>query len=145
MIRVGDNSQDPKLISSLPAPASRPGVERVSFGQQLHGAQQSADAQTLQGMIDRIDVQAQRLIKHPVPAEVAAYREAVRRFMKEASERIGKADKRTDRRNRTLILLREVDAKLARLVEDVLAGQVDSLELTASINELRGMLMDLLI
>lgn len=145
MIRVGDNSQDPKLIAPLAAPAPRAGVERVSFGQQLHGAQQSADAQTLQGMIDRIDAQAQRLIKHPIPAEVAAYREAVRRFMKEASERIGKADKRTDRRNRTLILLREVDAKLARLVEDVLAGQVDSLDLTASINELRGMLMDLLI
>ncbi len=145
MIRVGDNSQDPKLISALSGLTPRSGVERASFGQQLHGAQQSATAQTLQGMIERIDAQAQRLLKHPIPAEVAAYREAVRRFMKEANERLGKAEKRSDRRNRTLILLREVDAKLAKLVEDVLGGQVDSLELAASINELRGMLMDLFI
>lgn len=144
MIRVGDNSQDPKLISALGAAQPRAGVERVSFGQQLQGAQHSADVQTLQGMIARIDAQAQRLLKHPIPAEVASYREAVRRFMKEASERIGKADKRTDRRNRTLILLREVDAKLARLVEDVLGGQTDPLALAASINELRGLLMDVL-
>ena len=144
-MRVGDNSQDPKLISALSGIAPRPGVERPSFGQHLKGAQHSASAETLQGMIERIDAQAQRLLKHPVPAEVAAYREAVRRFMKEANEKLGKAEKRTDRRNRTLILLREVDAKLAKLVEDVLSGQVDSLELTASINELRGMLMDLFI
>lgn len=145
MIRVGDNSQDPKLISALAGITPRNGVERPSFGQQLQGAQQSAHAQTLQGMIDKIDAQAQRLLKHPIPAEVAAYREAVRRFMKEASARIGTAEKRTDRRNRSLILLREVDAKLAKVVEDVLSGQVDSLALTASINELRGMLMDLFI
>jgi uncharacterized protein YaaR (DUF327 family) len=144
MIRVGDNSQDPKLIPALGAPP-RVGVERASFGQQLQGARAAADTQTLQGMIERIDAQAQRLLRHPIPAEVAAYREAVRRFMKEASERLGKAEKRTDRRNRTLILLREVDAKLAKLVEDVLGGQADSMELAASINELRGMLMDLLI
>ncbi len=144
-MRVGDNSQDPKLISALTGIAPRPGVERPSFGQQLQGAQQAATAQSLQGMIERIDAQAQRLMKHPIPAEVAAYREAVRRFMKEVNERIGKAEKRTDRRNRTLILLREVDAKLAKLVEDVLAGQLDSMELAASINELRGMLMDFFI
>lgn len=145
MLRVGENSQDPKLLSALSGLSPRHAVERPSFGQQLRGAQQSATAQTLQGMIERIDEQAQRLLRHPIPAEVAAYREAVRRFMKEANERLGKAEKRTDRRNRTLILLREVDAKLAKLVEDVLSGQVDSLELAASINEVRGMLMDLLI
>jgi len=145
MIRVGDNSQDPKLISALTGLSPRPGVERPSFSQQLHGAQQSSTAQTLQGMIERIDAQAQRLLKHPVPAEVAAYREAVRRFMKEANEKLGKAEKRTDRRNRTLILLREVDSKLAKLVEDVLEGQLDPMALAASINELRGMLMDLMI
>ncbi len=145
MIRVGDNSQDPKLFSAIPGLSQRPGVERVSFGQQLQGAQHSADAQTLQGMIEKIDAQAQRLAKHPIPAEVAAYREAVRRFMKEANERLGKAEKRTDRRNRTLILLREVDAKLAKLVEDVLGGQLDSMELAASISELRGLLADLFI
>ncbi|MNK78673.1 hypothetical protein D3C87_983160 [compost metagenome] len=145
MIRVGDNSQDPKLISALTGLSSRNGVERASFNQQLQGAQHSATAQTLQGMIEKIDAQAQRLLKHPVPGEVAAYREAVRRFMKEANERLGKAEKRTDRRNRTLILLREVDAKLAKLVEDVLEGQVDPMALAASINELRGMLTDLFI
>ncbi len=96
-------------------------------------------------MISKIDAQAERLLKHPVPAEVAAYREVVRRFMKEVNDRLGKAEKRTDRRNRTLILLREVDAKLAKLVEDVLEGQVDSMALAASINELRGMLMDFFI
>lgn len=145
MIRVGENPQDPKMIPALANPAPRAGADRVSFGQQLQGAQQTADAQTLQGMIERIDAHARRLLKHPIPGEVAAYREAVRRFMKEASERLGKADKRTDRRNRTLVILREVDAKLARLVEDVLAGQTDSMALAASINELRGLLMDLLI
>lgn len=145
MIRVGDNSQDPKLISALTGLSPRPGVERPSFSQQLQGAQHSSTAQTLQGMIERIDAQAQRLLKHPVPAEVAAYREAVRRFMKEANEKLGKAEKRTDRRNRTLILLREVDSKLAKLVEDVLEGQLDPMALAASINELRGMLMDLMI
>lgn len=144
-MRVGDNAQDPKLISALTGITPRPGVERPSFAQQLNGAQQQATAQTLQGMIERIDAQAQRLLKHPVPSEVAAYREAVRRFIKVVNERIGKAEKRTDRRNRTLVILREVDAKLAQLVEEVLAGQTDPMALAASINELRGLLMDLLI
>lgn len=143
MIRVGDNSQDPKLIAPIAGFTPRAGVERTAFGQHLHGAQQASSTQTLQGMIERIDAQAERLLRHPIPAEVAAYREAVRRFMKEANERIGKAEKRTDRRNRTLILLREVDEKLAKLVEEVLEGQLDPMALAASINELRGMLMDL--
>lgn len=142
MLRVGDGPPEPQRLA---APTPPPQADRAAFVKQFQTAQSQASDQSLQQLLERVDQHAERLLKKPTPGEVAAYRESIRRFMKEVSDKLGRVDKRTDRRNRTLLILRELDSKLAALTEDVLGSQAKAIDLAATLNEIRGLLLDLLI
>lgn len=148
MIRVGDHgSPDPgQMLGAQPAaPVPRADGVRPAFAQAFEASSAGHQQQELEELIGKVDGQARMLLKSPTPGNVAAYREAVRRFLKQVSEKIGRTDKRTDRRNRTLVVLRELDQKLANLTEALLKGQLGPIELAASVDEIRGLLLDLLI
>lgn len=148
MIRVGDHgSNDPGQIFSPTAgqPAVRADGVRPVFAQSFEATAATQHQTALEDLIGKVDSQARMLLKSPTPAHVAAYREAVRRFLKEVSEKIGRTEKRTDRRNRSLVILRDLDTKLAALTEALLKGQLGPIELAASVDEIRGLLLDLLI
>lgn len=147
MLRIGEQgSNDPgKLLTNPVSGPARQGAPAVNFAQQFESSRATADQQDLEALISQVDKQAQMLLRAPTPAMVASFRDAIRRYLKQVNAKIGKVDKRTDRRNRTLIILRQLDDKLAELTDSILKGQTKAIDLAASINEIRGMLLDLLI
>lgn len=145
-IKVGDAPQfDPGRPLSVGPGAGGGPVESAAFKQQLayYGSQDQADS--LERLVGEVDGQAKRLLTNPTMAELAAYREQVRKFMKAVVDKLGKLEKRTDRRNRTLVILRSLDQKLEELTKAVLEDQEKGLDLLERLNEIRGILLDLLI
>lgn len=147
MVRIGDlNPNDPgKVLPGIPPVTPRPDGPRTGFAQQYASTQAGSESQTFEELVYQVDKQGQMLMKSPTPAQVASYRDAVRRYLKEVSDKLGRVDKKTDRRNRTMVILRELDDKLASLTDAILKSQMSSIDLSASVNEIRGLLMDLFI
>lgn len=148
MVRISDlNPNDPSKIKpgQLASGAPKLGGPNPAFARQYETTLGTQAKHDLQGLVTLVDRQAEMLIKHPTPAQVASYRDAIRRYMKEIKEKLGRMDKRTDRRNRTLIILRDLDEKVEALTEALLKGQASAIDLAASVNEIRGLLLDLLI
>jgi hypothetical protein len=148
MIRIGDlNPNEPNRVTGpgTGQAAARPDAAKGQFSSQFEAARAVEEQHTLEDLIGKVDLHAQMLLKSPTYGSVIAYREAVRRFMKEISAKLGRVDKKTDRRNRTLVMLRNLDDKLAQLTEAILKGQANAVDLAASINEIRGLVLDLLV
>lgn len=145
-IKVGDSPQfDPgRPLQVGPGTGGTP-VEHAGFKQQLayYGSQDQSDS--LERLVGEVDAQAKRLLNNPTMSELAAYREQVRKFMKAVADKLGKLEKRTDRRNRTLVVIRSLDEKLENLTKAVLDDQERGLDLLERLNEIRGILLDLLI
>lgn len=148
MVRISDlNPNDPSKIKPGQAAsgASKASGLNPAFARHYETTFGTQEKHDLQGLVTLVDRQAEMLVKHPTPAQVASYRDAIRRYMKEIKEKLGRMDKRTDRRNRTLIILRDLDEKVEALTEAILKGQANAIDLAASVNEIRGLLLDLLI
>lgn len=148
MVRISDlNPNDPSKVKPGQAPSGAPrlGGPNPAFARQYEASLGSQEKHDLESLATHVDRQAAMLLKHPTPAQVASYREAIRRYMKEIKDKLGRMDKRTDRRNRTLIILRDLDEKVEALTEAILKGQAQAIDLAASVNEIRGLLLDLLI
>jgi len=148
MVRISDlNPNDPSKVKpgQLASGAPRTGGVNPAFAKQYEATFGAQEKQDLEGLVSLVDKQAEMLLKHPTPAQVAAYRDAIRRYMKEIKDKLGRMDKRTDRRNRTLIILKDLDEKVEALTDAILKGQAHAIDLAASVNEIRGLLLDLLI
>ncbi|HEY9898703.1 MAG TPA: YaaR family protein [Pantanalinema sp.] len=147
MIRIGEMfpNEPGKGIGPLGPGSARAASAPGTFAQQFEATRAGAQPRTVDSFIADVDAQAKLLLKSPTPAHVAHFRDAVRRFLKSVNDKLGKVEKRTDRRNRTLIILKELDEKLAALTDGILSGQAHAIDIAASINEIRGMLLDLLI
>ena len=151
MPRIGDASGNDPLPTSFSSPARGPlapgGAE--PFTQAMNGAHQQrtgpdSDMEP-EAAFYEVDRSVQMLLKSPVMAHVAAFRQAIGKFLKVIQPRLDRADSKTDRRNRTLVILREVDRKLAELTDNIVNQLLGPVELAASIDEIRGLLMDLLV
>lgn len=148
MVRISDlNPNDPSKVKpgTTASGAPRLGAPNPAFARQYEASIGSQAKHDLESLVTHVDRQAEMLMKHPTPGQVAAYRDAIRRYMKEIKEKLGRMDKRTDRRNRTLIILRDLDEKVEALTDAILKGQASAIDLAASVNEIRGLLLDLLI
>lgn len=148
MIKIGNQrTPDPTNLTGL-TPAQSAGLqenEPSAFSKALERTQAALRQETMEKLLSMVDLQAQRLLKSPIPAEITVYRELIRRFLKEATAKMGKLEKKTDRRNRPLVTIREVDEKLAELTEKVVSGQAKPIEILALVNEIRGLLVDFLV
>lgn len=147
-ISIGDVFPERKDVGlqGVTAPTQPASIaSEQSFLHQLRESRLSQQGESFDEMVQAIDAQADRLLKSPVPGEVAVYRELLQRFVKQVLDKSQRLEKRHDRRNRTLSIIRTIDETLAHFTEDLLAGQLDPLEILAAVNELRGLLMDLLI
>jgi len=145
-IRVGEGPQfDPGRQSQLGPGGSHPAVDPAAFQQQLAYQSAAGGDDSIDRMVQDVDAQAKRLLNNPTMGELAAYRETIKKFMKAVADKLGKLEKRTDRRNRTLVIIRSLDEKLEELTKAILDDQEKGIDLLARLNEIRGLLLDLLI
>ncbi|MDR2741407.1 MAG: YaaR family protein [Treponema sp.] len=115
----------------------------------------------LQELLDEVHGSGDDLKQRPFPEEVKRYKKAVRNFLRYIVERGYTAEQQTgipnslkpgfnwrrgavQSRDRTVYTLIQVaDRKLEQLAAGILAGQITQLELLARVDEINGILIDL--
>ncbi|MEB3220830.1 MAG: YaaR family protein [Candidatus Sericytochromatia bacterium] len=147
VLKPVDHQPQGQPLGPRPAgePAGTPGPTGARFEGQLQATRARATQSSMVGLLAEIDEQGRRLEAHPVAGEVARYRDLVGRFLREAVDQFSQTDRQMDHRNRVFTLVKEVDRQLADLTESVLAGQGKPLGLLGKLEQIRGMLVDLLI
>lgn len=130
-----------------PLPAVTDAGEAPSFA----GEVQRIEARHWRERIDRllmlIDRQAERIKEHQTVGEIQRYRDLVREFLREATQRVyqRREESRWDRRGklRVMAVVAEVDQQLGELTRMVLQDQRDPLAILQKLGEIRGILVDL--
>jgi uncharacterized protein YaaR (DUF327 family) len=118
-----------------------------AFLDALHDREKSHTAENLEKLMANVDETAKKLLADRSKANLRAYREAVRNFMKEAvggSYRM-KGERRWDRRGNTriLYLIERVNQNMEEVAAMVLQEQADAMAVMAKLDEIRGLLIDL--
>jgi uncharacterized protein len=150
MLKPIDNQKQP----SVTAPSTRPTSADLSmaqaqtamrFANTLNASHLKVGQETMVAFLAEIDEQGKKLLKHPIRGEIERYRGLVGKFLKEASQQMNVLEKHLDRRNKAFILIKEVDKRLSELTDMILKGQGKQLDILNKLNEIHGMLIDLLI
>lgn len=123
----------------------RIGTKAPSFLEQMTATETVMRQETLDSLLSSVDQSAQDFMRDPCEERFKAYQQAVRDFMRQAMNRAYKVERVFDDKNRLYTIVREVDAKLAKLAEDTLNKQGRPMELVARTAEIRGMLLDMFI
>ena len=146
-----------KMISSTPTHSAfetfhdtthRVSAKDPSFADEL--LEQQSDGvprEQLEEMLKKIDEQAGRLSRSPTFDELKEYRTLIKNFISAAVNQMYELHTSAgwDRmgRQRAYTTVRKVDRKLEEMAEKIRLGQSEQLDIVASHDAIRGMLVDL--
>lgn len=101
----------------------------------------------LQSVIDSIHQLGDNLLKYPNPDTLARYKQAVRDFIAHVTHNAYAAVEYLSRKDilkqKKYILIQTVNEKLEKLSKNILSSQKSQIELLSSIEEIQGLLVDL--
>ncbi|MDR0708562.1 MAG: DUF327 family protein [Spirochaetaceae bacterium] len=104
--------------------------------------------ETLQTLLDDVHSSGDELKSRPFPDEIIRYKKAVRNFIHYVVENSYTLEEKTSGANllrrKKFTLVQVVDKKLEQLAAGIMAGQTNQLELLARIDEIAGILVNLL-
>jgi uncharacterized protein YaaR (DUF327 family) len=134
------------------------GVQRPQFSRVLEDAERTeetealpdypASEEALQELLDDVHSSGDELKRRPFPEEIKQYKRAVRNFLHHVVENGYAIEERTSgvnlKKRKKFTLVQVVDRKLESLAASILASQVSQIELLARIDEIAGLLVDLL-
>ena len=104
--------------------------------------------ETLQTLLDDVNSSGDELKSRPFPDEIIQYKKAVRNFIHYVVENSYTLEEKTSGANllrrKKFTLVQVVDKKLEQLAAGIMAGQTNQLELLARIDEIAGILVNLL-
>lgn len=119
----------------------------TDFSMELADQEQSMSREAMDRLLEQIDEQGARLSKTPTFDELRSYRALIQSFIGEAVgsmyelriqagwDRLG--------RQKVYTSVRKIDKKLEELTEKIRLGQANQLDIIASHDAIRGMLVDL--
>lgn len=117
------------------------------FSLELLEQEDSLSTEQLDKLLKQIDEQGARLSKTPTYDELKSYRTLIKNFVGEAVNRMYALHSQAgwDRmgRQKVYTTVRKVDKKLEEMAEKIRLGQADQLDIIASHDAIRGMLVDL--
>lgn len=136
------------LSASLHAIEERHVVEAdTSFSAELTDQQGSLTREQLEALLKKIDEQGAKLTKTPTYDELRSYRSLVQEFVNEAVAHMYELHTSAgwDRmgRQKVYTTVRSIDEELEKMAEHIRLGQADQLDIVASQDAIRGMLVDL--
>lgn len=146
MLKPVDNQQQNMALGpAKPQAADAAGnvSQAMRFAQQMQATNHKVGQETLVAFLAEIDEQGKRLAKSPIRSEIERYRALVGKFIKEAMAQMTTLEKRTDRRNRAFVLIKEIDKKLSELTDLLVSGQAKQIDILGKLHEIQGMLVDL--
>lgn len=132
---------------SNPGQSVQSGSAQISFAQQLS---QLSDAQFeahYADLVNAIFKQGENIVKRADMREFVRYREMIRQLLNEtvsngfAFRKFRKFDARG--RAKTFALIDKINAKLEELMNELLSKEADHIRLLRSIDDIRGLLVDL--
>jgi uncharacterized protein YaaR (DUF327 family) len=104
--------------------------------------------ETIRALLDEVHSSGDDLKSRPFPDEIMRYKKAVRNFIHYVVENGYALEERTSGANllrrKKFTLVQVADRKLEQLAAGIMAGQTNQLELLARIDEIAGILVNLL-
>ena len=102
----------------------------------------------LQSVVDSIHQLGEKLLAYPVPDTLAAYKQAVRNFITHVTHTAYATKEYLSRKNilnqKKYVLIQVVDEKLEKLSRNVLTSQKQQIDMLCCIEEIQGLLINLL-
>lgn len=139
-----------KLNTSLPEKSIKPidGQPRpVSFLEQLNSAADQQVKGKLDNLLAEVDKQGKKLLDQMTIRELKKYKEVVKRFLGEAFKSSFKVKEQAgwDRRGKYKVftLVEEIDKKMEQLSSLLMEEHKDQLLILETLDEIRGMLLDI--
>lgn len=128
-------------------PVRERGTESPSFQQLLQENQLGFSKERLQGLLKNIDQQGNRLIRSQTMADLLAFKQTIRDYLKEVVQHgFGLEEHKgfhPNGREKKLIMIKQVDQHLLDLSEQILEKQATSVELLDKIGEIKGLLVNI--
>ena len=120
--------------------------ERVR-GAELRSQEESVTTEQLDKLLKQIDEQGARLSRTPTYDELKSYRTLIKNFVGEALNHMYELHTQAgwDRmgRQKVYTTVRKIDKKLEEMAEKIRLGQANQLDIIASHDAIRGMLVDI--
>ena len=117
------------------------------FSSELEDQRSSASHEQLQRLLDHIDEQGAKLTKTPTYDELREYRSLIKNFVSSVVSQMYDVSSQTgwDRmgRQKVYTTVRKIDTELENMAEKIRLGQAEQLDVVASHDAIRGMLVDL--
>ncbi|MCR5177168.1 MAG: YaaR family protein [Anaerovibrio sp.] len=117
------------------------------FSSELADQRSSASHEQLQRLLDQIDEQGARLTKTPTYDELREYRSLIKNFVSSVVSQLYDVSTQSgwDRmgRQKVYTTVRKIDTELESMAEKIRLGQAEQLDVVASHDAIRGMLVDL--
>lgn len=119
----------------------------TDFSTELMDQQDSLSTEQMDKLLKQIDEQGARLSKTPTYDELKSYRTLIKNFVGEAVNHMYELHTQSgwDRmgRQKVYTTVRKIDKKLEDMAKKIRLGQSDQLDIVASHDAIRGMLVDL--
>ena len=119
----------------------------TDFSTELANQEESLSSEQLDKLLKQIDEQGARLSKTPTYDELKAYRTLIQNFVGEAVNNMYELHTQSgwDRmgRQKVYTTVRKIDKKLEEMAEKIRLGQSKQLDIIASHDAIRGLLVDL--
>lgn len=119
----------------------------TDFSTELANQEESLSSEQLDKLLKQIDEQGARLSKTPTYEELKAYRTLIKNFVGEAVNNMYELHTQSgwDRmgRQKVYTTVRKIDKKLEEMAEKIRLGQSKQLDIIASHDAIRGLLVDL--
>lgn len=119
----------------------------ADFASELNDQQSSFTREQLRQMLEEIDAQGQRLSKTPTYEELKEYRSLIKTFVGTVVSQMYTVNTKAgwDRLGRQKVYtnVRKIDKELEDMAEKIRLGQTKQLDVIASHDAIRGMLVDL--
>jgi len=123
-------------------------AEESGLAEEELPARGGEDGRQLEELLDEVHSSGEELLESQSLQSIKRYRQAVRGFLDRVLARLTVLEERSSaagvRNRKRFTQIRVIDRKLERLVEDLLASQHRQLDLLGRINEIVGLLVDLL-
>ncbi|MCR5439049.1 MAG: YaaR family protein [Selenomonas sp.] len=119
----------------------------TDFSTELRNQEEAVTTEQLDKLLRQIDEQGARLSKTPTYDELKSYRTLIKNFVGEAVNHMYELHTQAgwDRmgRQKVYTTVRKIDKRLEEMAEKIRLGQASQLDIVASHDAIRGMLVDL--
>lgn len=144
-----DSSISRSTSLAMPRAETEAGVRGATtdFSMELADQESSMSREAMDRLLEQIDKQGARLSKSPTFDELRSYRSLIQNFIGEAVGTMYELHMQAgwDRlgRQKVYTSVRKIDRKLEEMAEKIRLGQADQLDIIASHDAIRGLLVDL--